>query len=325
MEWHKMKKILTQFKREFWESRASFIRTPMILAGILMLLLVLGQVTFQYKVGGNLNNLEFSSSNSDSKEPHPVSSENEHELDREFLHQLSSGELFSTHPQILGVGLGGIYILFALVLLLVLNSYFLGSLYSDRRDQSILFWKSLPVTERQNVLTKLGAGLLGAPMFYGAAALATGAFYLVLISVYAGLFLGLPLPGFGMMLVSYLGSIASLIVGWLLMSLWALPIFSWMMFCSALARKVPFLMAVGIPLVLIVLEFWVIGTSHIGDAVNDQIAGAIDSLHKVIPFPGQIGYELSRSLSEPALWAGVLLSGLLLAGCIWLRNYRYEI
>lgn len=307
-----MKKVLTQFKREFWESRASFIRTPMILAGILMLLLVLGQVTFQYKQAGISWDLEFSEKHS-------------HEMDPDFLRQLTSGELYSAHPQVLGVGLGVLHMIFALVLLLVLNSYFLGSLYSDRRDQSILFWKSLPVTERQNVFTKLGAGVLGAPMFYGAAALVTGAFYLILISVYAGLFLGLPLPGFGMLLSSFLGSVIGLIAGWLLMSLWALPIFCWLMFCSALAKKVPFLMALGIPLVLVVLEFWVLGTTHIGGAIKHQINGALASLGKVIPFPDQIGYQVSQSMAEPALWIGLLFSGLLLAGCIWLRNYRYEI
>lgn len=307
-----MKKILTQFKREFWESRASFIRTPTIVAGILMLLLMFGQVTFQYKQGGSFQHLEFSENHSQKMDP-------------EFLHQLTSGELYSAHPQIVSVGLGGIYVLFALVLLLVLSSYFLSALYSDRRDQSILFWKSLPVTERQNVFTKLGAGVLGAPMFYGAAALVTGAFYLILISVYAGMFLGLPLPGFGMMLSSFLGSVAGLIAGWLLMSVWALPIFCWLMFCSALVKKAPFLMAVGVPLVLVVLEFWITGNTFVGSAISDQVKQMLAALGKVMPFPDQIGHEVGMSLAEPALWVGLLFSGLLLACCVWLRNYRYEI
>ncbi|WP_111641540.1 hypothetical protein [Marinimicrobium alkaliphilum] len=323
-----MNKTIMQLKRELWECRASFIRTPIILAGLLMLLLIVGQVTVQFKLGDNfpqpdVSNTEVESSGNGLRLQ--LSDDRSYEIDAADLHKLKSGELYSSHPQLLGAALGMIHIVFALVLLPILSVYFLGSLYSDRRDQSVFFWKSLPVTERRNVLTKLAAGVLGAPIFFGAAALATGIFYLVLISVYTGVFLNLPLPGLGHILSSFLGSIASLVAGWLMMSLWALPIFCWLMFCSALAKKVPFLMALGIPLALVVLEFWALGSRHIGSALGDQAKWALASLGKVIPFPDQIGIQALQMLAEPALWIGWLISALLLAASIWLRNYRYEI
>lgn len=306
-----MNKILIQFKREFWESRASFLHTPLYLGGLVMALLLFGSVTSKHTVGQAIQQMQGASGESQN-------------IDADFLGQLMSGELFTTHPEILSHGLAAIYTVFFLVLLLVLQPYLLSALYSDRRDQSILFWKSLPVSERQNVLTKLGAAVLAAPLFYGAAALLTGALYLVALIV-TGLFLDFQLPGFGEILGTYFGSIASLVVAWLLLALWALPIFSWLLFSSALAKKAPFLMALGVPLVLAVLEFWVFGSCYLGCAISDQIQASLAVFAAVLPHPEQIGVQLAQTFAAPALWVGLLISVLLLSGSIWLRSYRYEI
>ncbi len=314
-----MNKILTQFKREIWECRASFVLTPMVLCAVVLALALLGAAKAQISVSNHDHGWGARvSSEVDKSDASAEELENLREL-------LFSGALFDVHPKILSGSLGAFYTLFVLVLFLVLPWYFLGSLFSDRRDQSVLFWKSLPVTESQNVLTKLGAGLLAAPLFYGAAALATGAVLLLILLGYAGLVLNLPLPGFGQLLAAYLGSAVGLASGWLLLALWALPLFCWLLFCSALARRAPFLMATGIPLGLIALEWWLLGSTSLLGAIRVQLASAWSSFGQAATEPGVIPSLVSRSLGEPALWGGVVFSALLVTGSIWLRNYRHEI
>ena len=307
-----MKKTVAQFKRELWESRTGLIRAPWYLAALILVLVLFALVTAQSNIGDLLEQVR-------------QGGEKARELDPELLRLFASGELFSAHPKLVSMALAALYMIFLLVFLLVQQSYLLGSLYSDRRDQSILFWKSLPVSECQNVLTKLGTATLSGPLCYAVAALAAGAIYLFVLMVYAGVFLGVSLPGLGQILWAYLASIAGLLVGWLLLALWAMPVFCWMMFCSALAKKAPFLLVLGIPLALVVLELWILGSAHLGGAIKAQINTALASPAEVMPHPGRMGTQLGEALSATAFWGGLLLSGLFLAGCVWLRNYRYEI
>lgn len=307
-----MNKTLAQFKRELWESRTGLVRAPWYLAALVMALVLFGLMVTQRNIGNLTLQLSTKGTQSD-------------DWGAELMGLLASGDLFNAHPELLSMALGALYIIFMLVFLLVQQSYLLGCLYSDRRDQSVLFWKSLPVSECRNVLTKLGTATLSGPLAYAGAALATGAIYLVLLMLYAGLFLDLALPGLGQILGAYLGSIAGLLVGWLLLVLWGLPIFCWMMLCSAWAKKTPFLLALGVPIVLVVLEFWVLGSAYLGQAIKGQINAALAPLGEVMPYPARIGSQLGEALVSPALWGGLLVSGLFLAGCVWLRNYRYEI
>lgn len=307
-----MKKVLTQFKREFWESRASFIRTPLYLGGFMLGIVVLGLFTADRNLERAIGHMQ--SAQQEGKD-----------IDPQFLHLLASGDLFAAHPQILGYGLAAIYTLFMLVLLLVLHSYLTGALYTDRRDQSILFWKSLPITERQNVLTKLGTGALAAPAAYMLAAFATGACYLLLLSVYTGFSSELQAPGLGVLLGAYFNSIWSLALAWLLLALWALPLFSYLLLCSAAAKKAPFLIAVGIPLALMILEIWVLGSANLWQLFKDQTQGALGSFFAVLSHSEPAGRVLAESLSSPILWGGLVFTGVAMTACIWLRNYRYEL
>lgn len=311
-----MNKILTQFKREFWECRASFVYTPLVLCVVVLALILWGGSSFHITVGGQTSGWQVLL-DKDRK--------TDEQAQEELKEMLHTGELFGAHPEILSGGLGAVHSLFILVLLLVLPSYLLSSLYSDRRDQSILFWKSLPVTESQTVLTKLGAALLGAPLFYGAAAVATTGVVLVLLSAYAGWVQGIPLPGPSQILGAYLGSIFGLVVGWALLILWALPLFCWLLFCSALARKAPFLMASGIPLGLGGLELWLLGSKHLFVVLWTQFTSAFANFTQAATEPNQIVPLLNQSLTAPPFWGGLLVSVLLVAGSICLRNYRHEV
>lgn len=320
-----MNKVITQFKREFWECRAGFVRTPIYLALLLVAVMVITLVTTQdgitHLVQGHHSELQQGEQKSFSIR---IDGEDK-EMDPEFKHLLESGQLFRSHPQILGMVLAGVATIFMLVFLLVQQSYLLSALYSDRRDQSILFWKSLPVTETQSVLTKLATAVVAAPIGYLLAALAAGVVYLLILMGYAGLFLGMQMPGFGQILSTIFATSAGLLVAWLLFALWAMPIFCWLLFNSALAKKAPLLIAIAIPLSIAVLEIWTLGSSHLFNGIKGQFNSAVMVFFSVVTHPEQIVQQIGQTLSAVALWAGLVISAVLVAGSIWLRHFRYEI
>jgi len=320
-----MNKIITQFKREFWECRASFVRTPIYLALLLVAVMLIGLVTTDNRVGHFVQSTRSELQTGGGTSYSITINDKEKEMDPEFLELLRSGKLVSAHPKLLGATLASVATFCMLVFLLVQPSYLLATLYSDRRDRSILFWKSLPVTETQNVLTKLATAVVVAPIGYMLAALAAGLVYLLVLLGYAGLFLDMQLPGFGQVLSAVFATSAGLVAAWLLFSLWAMPIFCWLLLCSALAKKAPFIWAVAIPVAAAILEIWLLGSGHVFDAVKGQLNSAVVVFGSVIVHPEQVGQHLGQTLSSAAVWLGLALSAGLVAGAIWLRHYRYEI
>lgn len=308
-----MNKILMQFQRELWESQASLVRTPVILAGILVALLLVGLFTTQQNVQ-ELTSNKWAEVTIDSDTTEFEAGE--------FMELLFSGDLFQVHPRILTAGLASIQTMFVLVLLLIIPSYLLSCLYTDRRDQSILFWKSLPMSETQSVLTKLGTALLLAPAIYILVALATGVIYLLLLILYGAIALGVPLPGLGVVVSSIVDSAAAMVLAWLLLALWYLPLFSWLMLASAVAKKTPSIWAMGLPLGAVILERWVLGSSYLFSAIAGQVSSGTTAFVGAIQGLVQ---EQSNGLVGPALFGGLALSALFIVASIWLRDNRYEI
>src|SRR5208283_2286784 len=61
-------------------------------------------------------------------------------------------------------------IIFFLVMTIYSTWYLLDCLNADRKDRSVLFWKSLPISDTAMVLAKLFTGLIAIPIVYFAAA-----------------------------------------------------------------------------------------------------------------------------------------------------------
>ena len=56
--------------------------------------------------------------------------------------------------------------------------------YDERKDRSVLFWKSLPVSDRDTVLSKAVSALVVAPTLAISVAIASMFCFLVLISIF---------------------------------------------------------------------------------------------------------------------------------------------
>lgn len=129
--------------------------------------------------------------------------------------------------------------LIATVMFCVAIFYALSCLYDDRQDQSILFWRSLPISDTETVLAKLMVALLLVPLII-----------LVLQCLVAVLFLGQQSLDY---ISSYLMFAISSLSKVLLWSM--LPTLTWSLLCSQLANKNPFLMAVGMPILIIIIDW----------------------------------------------------------------------
>ena len=134
--------------------------------------------------------------------------------------------------------------------------YCLGALFDERRDRSILFWKSLPVSDAQTVLSKVVTAILVTPLIV----IAFSVFMSVLLGLIGGIalaFKGINL--FGPVLANgdlYLTPLRLLGILPVYM-IWALPTVGWLMLVSAWARSKVFLWAVGTPVIAILVIKWI--------------------------------------------------------------------
>ncbi len=216
-------------KREYWENRGGFLWAPVVTGAIVTLLTFIAAVIglikfFQFKkdAGFNLN------------------------MDSDMLEH--ARQLGSVGDGILMGGMG----LTQIVLAFVVFFYALGTLYDDRRDRSILFWKSLPVSDTQMVLSKATWALILAPLLSIAIGVLVGIALWVIAALSMGV-MGVP-AGWAMFThahpLSVIGNVVSTVPLYLF---WALPTVGWLMFCSAWSRSKPFLWAVLIPVLACVI------------------------------------------------------------------------
>ena len=211
---------------------------------------------------------------------------------------------------------------------LVALFYCLDALYGERRDRSILFWKSLPVSDLTTVLSKAAIPLVVLPLFTSALVLATQLVMLLLHSVAlrasgaGAALLWSDLPLFQMSLIQPYGLIVH--------ALWHAPFYGWLLLVSAWARRAPFLWAVLPPLAIGGVEKIAFGTSHFGALLRHRVMGAFSEAFTVDAQRTGLVTSLTqldpgRFLISPGLWGGLLFAAAFLAAAVRLRRYREPI
>ncbi|HEX7915874.1 hypothetical protein [Rudaea sp.] len=223
-----MQTFLWLLKREYWENRGGFLRAPLITAGVmiaitLLTLMIAESAASRHGINLGGMNLDAISRN----------------MTTDQIALFNSG---------LNAGLMVISVPIMVALFFVVFFYLLGALYDDRRDRSVLFWKSLPVSDLHTVLSKAAAAAVIAPLFAIAAVIVLHLAFLLIISAYAMLKGVNPLPLLWnpRLLVSLWARLILLIP---INALWALPTVGWLLLCSSFVRSKPFLWAVLLPLI----------------------------------------------------------------------------
>jgi len=236
-----------------------------------------------------------------------------------------------TPPVALAMPYSHAAMLLTLIAFLVGIFYSLDALHGERRDRSILFWKSLPVSDLTTVLSKAIIPLVVLPLLVFAITVASQLIMLLLsaaVLLVSGTGTATPWapPLFEMEIV--------LLYGLAVLALWYAPIYCWLLLVSGWARRATFLWAVLPPLVIGVFEKIAFHTSYVGSLMKDRLfgfaAGAFDLKDKAgVPVDAHFiplaQLAPGRFLSSPGLWVGLIVAAALLAAAVRLRRYREPI
>ena len=323
-------------RRELWENKGGFIRAPLI-AGAISLFFSL--------IGGTAGQMAFMRNTSGLVE---INGQKMRLADvnwADLLSKASPTDLAQFHDAVnIGTMMSGAWPL--LVFGIVVFFYLLGSLYDDRKDRSILFWKSLPVSDTMMVVSKLLTALVVAPL------IAMGAALLMMLGT-ALIITGLIAINGANPFTLYWAQLDPLLlvgglVSWLpSYIMWALPTAGWLMLCSAWARSKPFLWAIMIPVLSGLLVSWfdllrifnlgsewfwknivarlLLGTgpgSHLLGNVDAQLNGNVHGHVDLHMLAGMLASP--KIFLTPSLWIGVVAGIAMIAAAIRLRRWRAE-
>jgi ABC-2 type transport system permease protein len=199
--------------------------------------------------------------------------------------------------------------------------YCLDALYGERRDRSILFWKSLPVSDRTTVLSKAAVPLVVLPLLIFAVALGVQILLLLWSTLVAVMSGHSPSPLWTR--VPLLRMTLVMVYGGVVHALWHAPLYAWLLLVSAWARRMPILWAL-LPIVAIaMLERIAAGTSYFCALMQYRLAGAMTRAFDFKAKTGIVpGVEPLRFLATPGLWLGLLVAAAFLALAVRLRRQR---
>ena len=290
--------MTTLLKREFWEHKTLMLYLPAV-----------GSALFMISVVGLLLLTNAASSTE------IIFEESVFEFGLDKLVALDNAERTLL--------LGQVYQLssypFLLMSLVVAVNYLLGSMFNERKDRSILFWKSMPVSDALTVVSKLVTGLLVVPMVYLifcliAQLLSLFVLTLVLIST------DYPVWDILWQPINPISHAFSLLFYQLMQSLWGAPWFGYALLLSAWAKSSPVVWFVGIPVAVVILER--VYSPYDGLIIFDWLWA--HSL-PLLAVSGE-GFNLEWMLVEvTGLLQGILAGMICVGSAVWLRGKHNEI
>ena len=304
-------------KREFWEHRNTFVILPAIVAAFMVFIMV--SMFVAADIGG-LNAHVAVDLDSESE----VYEFNSDELAMDDaigimfskLPDMSEGERISG----LDRAFLGLAIPFYLILSLVVFFYLVGSLYEDRKDRSILFWKSLPVSDFSTVCVKVFTALIAVPAVYFVC-IAMVQLALLIVATVAAI-------GHDVAIWDHLVAPSDMIGRWIRMigfilvdAIWSLPFYGWVILVSSFATTVPLAWILGIPIAISIIEM--IFTSN-----NTIVGWWFNHAKPVNVFKdGHLGSvtDLVHHLVSVDSLVGVVVGVVFIGGAIWLRGRGDEI
>jgi ABC-2 type transport system permease protein len=296
-------------KREFWEHRNIFVILPAIVAAFMVLLMVgmfvavdIGGMKAHVSLDMDTDSEAYEFNSDDfamddalgmmfSKLPHMSEGERESSLDRAFL---------------------GLAVPFYLILSLVVFIYLVGSLYEDRKDRSILFWKSLPVSDFSTVGVKIFTALIAVPVVY----------FICIVVVQLALLIVATLAAIGhdVAIWDHLVAPSDMIGRWVRMigfilvdAIWSLPFFGWVILVSAFATSVPLAWILGIPIALSIIEmiftsnnaivsWWFAHAKPVNVFRDGHLLGVTDLFRHLLSVDALVGVVVGVVFVGVAIW-----------------------
>ncbi len=301
-------RMLMLVRRELWEHKALYV-APLVMAGLIIFGFILSFLTAVF------TGVSF-------------------DVAVATLELTGAPASLTGGGALLGVSSG----MLNLVLAAVVFFYSIDALYAERKDKSILFWRSLPITDTETVISKLLTAVIAAPLLTVGIIMATQVILLVLatLAILLGggnpveLIWG-PLPFFQFWILSCYTFLTA--------SIWFAPLVGWFLLCSAFARRSVLLWVVLPIIVLAMLEGIVLRSASFVGLIRDRFSDAPvsglslpegflmdeDALKSLV----QVG-ELDilqiisplQYLASPGLWGGLAVTAAFAAAAVYCRRFR---
>jgi ABC-2 type transport system permease protein len=228
-------------------------------------------------------------------------------------------------------------IVFLIAMWFLMIFYSLDALNAERKDKSILFWRSLPITDAETVVSKLLTAVIVIPMVTFAAVAVSQLINLILMSIWIsaeggspGLLIWGSLPLFDTWLATFIVLLA--------IPAWTSPLIGWFLFVSAWTKRGPFLTAFLPIAVLPILEYVIFRSSMLGDAIVNRFSMKTMPLFDLDVFRFFDDHEFRSAAEENIsllalldpgkfvssidLWLGMVVCGLFMTAAIYVRRYR---
>jgi len=203
--------------------------------------------------------------------------------------------------------------------------YCLDALHGERRDRSILFWKSLPVSDLATVLSKAIIPLAVLPLIIFAIVIAT---QLVMLLWTTGLLIAHGMsPASTWTSIPWIQNWLVLVYGLVAIALWHAPIYGWALLVSGWVRRATFLWAALPPVAIAIFEKITFNTSYVSNLLKERVFGFAPNAfdlggHRGMAVDSFIQLTPARYLSTPGLWLGLIFAAAFVIAAIRLRRYR---
>jgi ABC-2 type transport system permease protein len=275
-------------RRELWEHRALWI-APLVVQGLLALALLIGRIDVDIPA----HNL----------------------TPQQRVSIFTIGQWALAQPLFITMGI-------------VVAFYLLDCLYAERKDRSILFWKSLPLSDGLTVGSKLMVAAVVVPL---------GAFLLASASdlVYAGIFAVRIPHAISWNTYEWLRTELVLLLECVLGVLWYAPIAAALLLFSAWIRRNPILWATLIPVVAPIVEYVALRTHYIwrfeqyrAGGIWHKLVSGPDVFEKAgfhnLPPVGAVldTFNIGGAFTDVDLWMGVVAAAAMAYAAARVRRYR---
>ncbi len=291
--------IKALFLKEFWDNRRAMLITPMAVAGLIMFFSVVGILT------GTGMTIDGDSISSHLDAAHG-------EIDSEEAASIVT--LVAAFPSSI------LYIV--LVFCIIFTA--LSVLYDERKDKSILFWKSMPVSDTQEVLVKLATVTIVTPAIAIACAFVVQLFSALLLGIFVAINSDMSAWDVVYSNINIGGLIIFNIIPTMFNILWMLPFIGWFMLVSAFSKRSPFLLAFITPLLIGVFEFVFFRSTYFVEFLSipfrhmGEYGVDFESDNFINITRDSLGYF--QSLTDPAFWVGTVIAAAMIYGCIEIRK-----
>lgn len=277
------------FLKEFWDHRRAILMTPMVITGLFIVFVIVAMVT------GNdlwINDMSLQES-----------------MRAGFIEAREEGQSPSF---IVTRMLFGFSVLLWIAAAFTITFTALSSLHDERKDGSILFWKSMPVSDAKEVLIRLATIIFVIPLVIVPFAIIIELFMVLAMTV-IGLYHGIDVVSYIYMNINVLVLMMLNIVLPIMTVLWILPLITWFMLVSSFSRRPPFLIAFAVPALIIATEEIFFEGSLLLEAIVSFAVSMGGNF-------GQGTFFALSSFTEPALYIGFAISAAMIYGCIYFRK-----